>query len=80
MNSEFKMSLQNDAFHVYNLHQAISNKASRYNKFMIGNEETLGKEGVRKNLLDFHKKWYSANIMTATLSSKNSIEDMTKWV
>lgn len=74
------MSLQVDAWHQFNLHQSLSNKDSLYNKFMCGNKESLDKEGIREILLDYHKKWYSSNIMCVCLSSKNSLDDMTKWV
>lgn len=57
----------------------MSNKDSVYNKFMCGNKETLDKDGIRDVLLDYHKKWYSSNIMCVTMSSKKSLEDMTKW-
>ena len=47
---------------------------------MCGNKASLDKDGIREILLEYHKKWYSSNIMCVTLSSKNSLEDMTKWV
>ena len=30
--------------------------------------------------MDFHKKWYSANIMTLVVSSRNSIDQLEFWV
>ena len=59
---------------------SLAHKDSTYHKFMCGNKETLQKEGIREILMEFHKKWYSANIMCVTLNSKSSLEDMTKWV
>jgi insulysin len=80
VDSEYNMSLQVDAWHQSNLQMSLSHPDSTYHKFMCGNKETLQKEGIRNVLLEFHKKWYSSNIMCVTLNSKNSLEDMTKWV
>ena len=46
---------------------------------MCGNKETLGVEGIREHLLNFHKAWYSSNIMHLVVISNHSIADMEKW-
>lgn len=80
VDSEFKMSLQHDGWHYFNLLQRISNKDSLLNRFNCGNLKSLSQPGMRESLLAFHKKWYSSNIMTLTVSSRHSIEDLEKWV
>ena len=35
---------------------------------------------MRDHLLNFHKKWYSSNIMHLVVLSNSSIADLTKWV
>jgi len=35
---------------------------------------------MHESLLEFHKKWYSANIMTLTVRSKHEIESLEKWI
>jgi insulysin len=35
---------------------------------------------MRESLLDFHKKWYSSNIMTLTVYSRHEIDKLEKWV
>jgi len=35
---------------------------------------------MRQSLLDFHKKWYSSNIMTLSVYSRHDIELLEKWV
>lgn len=35
---------------------------------------------MREDLLAFHKKWYSSNIMNLAISGNHSIEDMEAWV
>jgi len=34
---------------------------------------------MRDNLLNFHKKWYSANIMNLVAISNQPIDEMEKW-
>jgi insulysin len=46
---------------------------------MCGNLKSLQVDGMRENLLEFHKKWYSSNIMCLTLSGGHSIETLEKW-
>jgi insulysin len=78
VDSEFNQSLQSDMWHFFNLMMRISNKESLLNRFACGNVKSLSNENMRASLLEFHKKWYSANIMTLTISSKLSLEEMEK--
>ena len=48
------------------------------NHFEIGSLETLEKVD-RQVLLDFHKKYYSANQMALALLSKYSLNEMEMW-
>ena len=80
VDSEFKMSLQHDGWHYFNLMQRLSNKDSLLNRFNCGNLKSLSQPGMRESLLAFHKKWYSSNIMTLTVSSRHSIKDLENWV
>jgi len=34
---------------------------------------------MRDSLLAFHKKWYSSNIMTLTVSGKHDLDSLEKW-
>ena len=49
------------------------------NKFWIGNVESMDIPGARDVLMDFHKQWYSSNLMCLTVSSKHSLADLEKW-
>lgn len=80
VDSEFKMSLQHDGWHYFNLLQRTSNQDSLLNRFNCGNLKSLSQPGMRESLLAFHKKWYSSNIMTLAVSSRHSIEDLENWV
>jgi insulysin len=50
------------------------------NKFSIGNVKTLKQEGIREALLNFHKTWYSSNLMKLCISANHSLETMESWV
>lgn len=80
VDSEYNQSLQNDAWKFFSLIEAEAIKDSALNRFNCGNLESLKQDGIREALLDFHKKYYSANIMKLVASSKNDIETMEKWV
>ena len=80
VNSEFNQSLQSDGWHFFNLCQRISNQDSLFNRFNCGNLKSLSQPGMHESLLEFHKKWYSSNIMTLTVRSKHDIDSLEKWV
>ena len=50
--------------------QSEAKEDSAFHRFNCGSKETLGQEGVREALLNFHKQWYSANIMKLCLVSR----------
>ena len=52
----------------------VANEESQLYRFGTGNLETLKQEGIRESLLDFHRQWYSSNIMSLVLISKHSLE------
>lgn len=59
--------------------QTLSNGESSLHRFNFGNLESLKQDGVREVLLNFHKTWYSSNIMKLTMCGKHSLEQMEKW-
>lgn len=62
------------------LQQTLAYPESLLNRFNCGNLETLQADGIREQLLAFHKKWYSSNIMKLCVSGKHSIEQLEEWV
>ena len=76
VDSEFNMATQSDGWHAENLFQQLSNKDSFLHKFSCGNLDTLSKDGVRENLLAFHERWYSSNIMTLTVYGNHEINQL----
>jgi len=61
------------------LQQTLAYEDSLLNRFNCGNIETLKQEGVRDVLMNFHKTWYSSNIMKLTVSGKHSMEQLEEW-
>ena len=76
VDSEYNMSLQNDFFRQLMIKQTMSQQDSALNRFCCGNLESLNKDGIRECLLNFHKKWYSANIMKLTVSGNHSLDKL----
>lgn len=86
VNSEYFLNLDNDDWRLSQLSRSIGEKTHDYCKFNIGNWETLRDEpksrniNVRDALLEFHRTWYSANIMTLCVLGKESIDDLIKII
>ena len=74
VDSEFNMSTNNDGWLMFRMIQESCAKDSKLNRFTCGNLETLKMEGVREKLLEFHRKWYSANIMKLTVIGRHSLD------
>lgn len=70
VDSEHVKNIPSDAWRLAQLEKSTSNPDHPYSKFGTGNKETLDtipKERgiqVREELLKFHQKWYSANLMS----------------
>jgi len=84
VDSEHSKNLQQDGWRQNQLLRNSANPAHPLHHFMTGNSETLrdapAKEGVdvRTALLDFHRKYYSANTMRLVIVGKESSEDLLK--
>lgn len=79
VDSEYNMSLQNDGWRQFMLTQTLADPESTLHRFNCGNLESLGQEGIREVLLNFHKTWYSSNIMKLTVSGKHSLQQLEEW-
>jgi len=78
VNSEFQKNLEHDYWRMRQIKRTIYDKGHPSNHFEIGSLETLEKVD-RQVLLDFHKKYYSANQMALALLSKFPITSMEEW-
>jgi len=87
VDSEFANSVQNDAWRRHVLEKSWSSPPNHdYAKFGCGNVQTLkttpSEKGidVRSQLLEFHKKWYSPNIMCLAVLGRESLDDLEAMV
>ena len=80
VDSEYNMSLQNDLWRRMAIHFDTAKSESALHRFMCGSLETLQKDGIRENLLEFHKKYYSANIMHLVVTGKHTVEELEHWI
>ncbi|RXG67447.1 Insulin-degrading enzyme [Armadillidium vulgare] len=82
VNSEHEKNLQNDYWRLSQVEKSTSNPDHDYSKFGTGNKDTLDiipkQNGisVRNCLLDFHKKYYSANIMALAILGKENLNEL----
>lgn len=86
VDSEHQKNLQNDGRRMYQLKKTVCNPKHPYHKFGTGSKETLwdtpGKAGIdtRAQLLEFHKKYYSANLMTLCIIGPCTLDQLQAWV
>lgn len=76
VDSEFKNSLQSDPERFFQIFQNESNPESAFNRFTTGSLETLKKEGIVEQLKEFHRKWYSSNVMKLCIYSNRDLNEM----
>lgn len=84
VNSENDKNLQNDAWRLRQLDKATCNPNHPYSKFGTGNRETLEiipksrNQDVREELLKFHSKYYSANLMSLCILGKETPDELSE--
>ncbi|RWS06152.1 insulin-degrading enzyme-like protein, partial [Dinothrombium tinctorium] len=86
VNSEHEKNLKDDTWRSLQVKRATADQSHPYSKFSTGNRETLKTIpeslgiDVRKELLEFHKQWYSSNIMCLAVLGKEDIERLEEMV
>lgn len=83
--SEFRLKLNDDMRRLYQVHKEVVNPEHPFAKFSVGNVETLSdlidKDGqpttsIRHEIIDFYHQQYSADLMTVTLVSPHSLDQL----
>ena len=80
VDSENTKNLENDLWRIQQLMCELAIPEHPVHKFGTGNLKTLKKPGVRDVLLQFHEKYYSANIMHLCLISPESLDYSEKLI
>lgn len=86
VDSEHKKNLQSDAWRAFQLEKSLSDPRHPYSHFGTGSARTLWDEprrrgqDVRDELLKFHDRYYSANVMKLVILGRESLDQLTDWV
>ncbi|WP_372781214.1 insulinase family protein [Litorivivens sp.] len=84
VNSEYQARIQNDYRRTLDVFKELANPEHPFTKFTVGNLATLlggrGEEALRQDLLDFYKKYYSANRMTLVVIGRESLDELQAMV
>ncbi|KAJ2815808.1 metalloprotease, partial [Coemansia erecta] len=85
VDSEHKKNIQNDMWRQYQLEKELSSPDHPFSMFATGNYDTLSGAArrldvdLRERLLDFHAKYYSADIMRLVVVGRDSLDQLTEW-
>ncbi|KAI1314496.1 Insulinase (Peptidase M16) [Mortierella claussenii] len=85
VDSEHKKNLQSDSWRLFQLEKSLSSPDHPYSQFGTGSLETLqdapGREriDVRDELIKFHSKYYSANIMKLVILGREPLDQLAEW-
>ncbi|KAK0556291.1 metalloprotease [Tilletia horrida] len=86
VDSEHKKNLQDDMWRGFQLEKSLSDPAHPYSNFGTGSLSTLWdtprSQGidVRSELLKFHERHYSANVMKLVVLGREPLDQLTDWV
>lgn len=86
VDNEHQKNLQRDVWRYQQLLKSTSDPKHPFSKFGSGNAFTLHESpkeksiDVRAALLDFHKTYYSANIMKLSVIGREPLDTLEKWV
>ncbi|CAI2355411.1 unnamed protein product [Caenorhabditis sp. 36 PRJEB53466] len=86
VDSEHSNNLNNDMWRFVQVDRSRSKPGHDYGKFGTGNKQTLlvdaRKNGIepRDALLNFHKKWYSSDIMSCCIIGKEPLDDLERYL
>ena len=85
VDSEHQNNLQHDGCRLYQLTKSLANTEHPFSKFATGSKATLGSDAAakklntREELLAFHKRFYSANMMHLCIAGPYSLDVLEQW-
>jgi len=86
VDSEHAKNLQDDMWRTFQLEKTTSNPAHPYHKFATGDSGTLrdipasAGINVHSRLIEFHKRYYSANRMRLVVLGRDDLDTLEEWV
>lgn len=78
VNSEHNKNINNDAWRDDRILRVMANGDHPFKNFSTGNLETLNKDGLRDAMIQFYKKFYSANLMKLAVIHHKDISSQIK--
>jgi len=78
VHSEHQKNLMSDSWRIMQLVRSSALKNTSYNRFSTGDLNTLKKEGIREELIQFYQKYYSSNLMKLVLYGNQNIDEIEK--
>ncbi|XP_062560794.1 insulin-degrading enzyme isoform X2 [Armigeres subalbatus] len=82
VHSEHEKNLSTDVWRIRQVNKSLCDPKHPYNKFGTGSKKTLLEDpklnniNIREELMKFHAKWYSANIMSLAVFGKESLDEL----
>jgi insulysin len=82
VHSEYTSKLQDDGRRFFSAFKAALNPEHRYNRFAVGNLDTLGNEDgtLRQDVVEFYREHYRAGLMTLAVYGPQSLDTLESWV
>lgn len=82
VHSEYMARIKDDARKAQDVFKATVNPQHPFSKFSVGNLDTLNNDegSLRKQLLEFYRQNYSANIMALVVIGKESLPELEQMV
>lgn len=80
--SEYRLKLKDETRRLYQVHKETINPAHPFSKFSVGNSFTLADKNehtIRQEILEFHQKNYSADLMTLSVISTEELDTLQEW-
>ncbi|KAJ1845875.1 metalloprotease, partial [Coemansia sp. RSA 2703] len=85
VHSEYVSKLQDDSRREFIILKSAANQKQPFSQFPTGNIDTLKGSAkrlgldLREELLKFHEKYYSADVMRLVIVGNHSLDQMTEW-
>lgn len=80
--SEYRLKLKDETRRLYQVHKETINPDHPFSKFSVGNSFTLADRNghsIRDEILEFHHKNYSSDIMTLAVIGPQDLDTQEKW-
>lgn len=79
VHSEYQAKLRDDSRRSFEVQKQVFNPAHHYSRFAVGSLKTLSNSSdsqIRDELINFYKRYYSANLMTLAISGPQPLSQL----